>query len=186
MSWSVAVGVLSFGLSGAPAQVPPPPTVPPVVVTTTSVPLTSEVTAVPTVPLPSVPLPAPETSLSTPSTVASSPSPTGVPPLSGDGSTATPIAPGAPVPSGPSAQPANASPAAGPAAPSPSRRPGPLVRQPTTRLLAAASDTARHFAPTGAVAALTGAFLAANGAIRRRDHLAHVELDDRDAVVRFE
>lgn len=184
MSWSVAVGVLSFALPGAPAQVPPPPTVPPVVVTTTAVPLTSEVTAVPTVSLPSDPLPAPETSLNTPPTAASGP--TAVPPQSGDGSTATPIAPGAPVPSDPSAHPAPASPKAGPAAPSPSRRPGPLVRQPTTRLLAAASDTARHFAPTGAVAALIGMCLAANGAIRRRDHLAHVELDDRDAVVRFE
>lgn len=174
----MAIGVLSFALPAPPAQVPPVPTLPPISVTTTTAVLTTEVTvAPPTVgPTTAVTVPSTDTLLDDPST------------QSGVGSDSTP----APAPSSPSSEPiggAIPTPTPVPARPSAdglTPRPRPLVRQPATRLLAAAGDTAGEFAPTGAVAALMGLFLLANGVIRRRDDLAHVQLDDRDAIVRFD
>lgn len=188
MSWSVALGVLSLALPIAPTQTPPVPTLPPVTVTTTSVPGTTEVTVAPAPPAP-VTVPSTDALLDSPSVtplVGPEPVPTPAPTSTPVASQTNPTPAAGPSPASGPNDPRIGAPSGRPAAGQRPHRPRPLLRQPTTRLLAAAGNAADDFAPTGAVAALMGLFLLANGVIRRRDELAHVQLDDRDAIVRFD
>lgn len=188
VTWNAAVGVLFAALPVAPPQELPPPTLPPVTVT--------------------IPLPGPGTETTVDGSVSVSVS-ADLPLPSSDESTGTPqTAPadttgGTQVPTTPSTIPrtpddtfvegaATPRPAPNPRPGDPNgprrRQPGsaPLLRQPRTQLLGAASDAAGEFAPAGAVAAVIGLALVADGVIRRRDDLRDIRLDDRDALVRFE
>ena len=189
MTWNAAVGVLFAAVPAAPSQELPPPTLPPVTVT--------------------IPVPGPVTETTVDGSVSVSVS-TDLPlPLSGESLDTQPTAP---VDTTDATQLPTTSPAVSPApddavaedgppprGPAPDPRPGdpidprrrrpgpaPLLQQPRTQLLGAASDAAGEFAPAGAVAALVGLALVADGLIRRRDDLAGMRLDDRDAIVRFE
>lgn len=193
VTWNAAVGVLFAALPVAPSQELPPPTVPPVTVT---VPLPGPVTdttvdgSVSVSVSADLPLPTSDESTGTqqtapaddPTSAQTPTSPSTIPGATDDPGAVEGAVEGAATPR-----------------PAPDRRPGdpngprrrqpgsaPLLRQPRTQLLGAASDAAGEFAPAGAVAALVGLALVTDGLIRRRDDLAHIRLDDRDAVVRFE
>lgn len=182
------MGVLFAALPVAPSQELPPPTLPPVTVT---VPLPGPVTETTVDGSVSVsisadlPLPMSDESIDTQPTA----------PVDADATTQVPTTPSG-IPGSPSDGTVDG---AAPPGPAPHPRPGdpvrpqrrqpapaPLLRQPRTQLLGAASDAAGEFAPAGAVAALVGLALVADGLVRRRDDLAGIRLDDRDAIVRFE
>lgn len=191
MTWNAAVGVLFAAVPGAPSQELPPPTLPPVTVT--------------------IPLPGSVTETTVDGSVSVSVSADLPLPLSGESIDTQPTAPIDTTDTTDATQHSPTSPAMSPApddtvvdrappsGPAPHPRPGhpnaphrrqpaaaPLLQQPRTQLLGAASDAAGEFAPAGAVAALVGLALVADGLIRRRDDLAGMRLDDRDAIVRFE
>lgn len=187
MAWSMALSLIATALSGTPAQVAPTPTLAPVVVT---VPDSTPTTPTPT-DLPAVTVPTTQTLTESPLTV-----PPGRTDVSGFGETTTPDPAAPPRADDParSSTPsrlgsADSSEQRGEPGPSPRNNGadvGPATSRPATRLAVAARDAAGDFAAAEALALLVGLFLAADGATRRRGDLAHVQLDDRDATVRFE
>jgi hypothetical protein len=182
MAWSVAVGVVWTALRVVPIQTAPPPSLPPVIVT---VPTTITIPTALTVPTAESWATDPITSPLTTSGAASD-TPTTQPtrdaaPTPGGTPSDVPIDTG-----GPHAK--NAPPPQGASrSPSPRRGPTrPVAHPPAPRLTAAAREAVGDFAPAEVLSLLAGLFLAANGVARRRGDLAHVRLDDRDAIVRFE
>ncbi len=186
MAWSVALGLLSTALGVVPAQSAPPPTLPPVVVTIAE--------AVPT----TIPITDP-TAVTVPTTGALAGNAITGPLVTSDASGATPTT--QPVATPPRVDTqlgaptitdrrrSSGAPPEGASRP-PSTARGPVGRQlarpPTPRLAAAARTAAADFAPAEVLSLVAGLFLAANGVARRRGDLAHIQLDDRDAIVRFE